>query len=295
MGCLWESGLLDSWAADDVASLQDMLRSLILATDITRQQEFLTRFKLYLDRGTFDMKEPEHRHFSLQIALKCADICNPCRPWEVSKQWSYKPTEVNSTLTPDALLPEPSVTAMGGVGIGVPRLATRFVRRKEVYMHMGAEGQHHCCGRMSCWVVYEGEPRGLIITISLCVEDYASLGRVGEVVWEFLVEAVGQLAFPQSYHIITKSTTGDLEAWNCSLDYGAPLEQHFRHTTPCPTPSTGVAHCQLTSSTQGTSVCGITRGHSHFTAQAQRFRLSPIILPASSANPHSHFTFTSCL
>ena len=46
MGCLWESGLLDSWAADDVASLQDMLRSLILATDITRQQEFLTRFKV---------------------------------------------------------------------------------------------------------------------------------------------------------------------------------------------------------------------------------------------------------
>lgn len=90
MGCLWESGLLDSWAPDDVASLQDMLRSLILATDITRQQEFLTRFRQYLDSGTFDMENPEHRHFSLQIALKCADICNPCRPWEVSQQWSYK-------------------------------------------------------------------------------------------------------------------------------------------------------------------------------------------------------------
>ena len=24
----------------------------------------------------------------LQIALKCADICNPCRPWEVSRAWS---------------------------------------------------------------------------------------------------------------------------------------------------------------------------------------------------------------
>lgn len=90
MGCLWESGLLDSWAADDVTSLQDMLRSLILATDITRQQEFLIKFKQYLDSGTFDMEDPEHRHFSLQIALKCADICNPCRPWEVSQQWSYK-------------------------------------------------------------------------------------------------------------------------------------------------------------------------------------------------------------
>lgn len=46
MGCLWESGLLDSWDPDDVATLQDMLRSLILATDITRQLEFLTRFRV---------------------------------------------------------------------------------------------------------------------------------------------------------------------------------------------------------------------------------------------------------
>lgn len=29
----------------------------------------------------------------VQMALKCADICNPCRPWELSKQWSEKVTE----------------------------------------------------------------------------------------------------------------------------------------------------------------------------------------------------------
>ncbi|TSK98477.1 High affinity cAMP-specific 3',5'-cyclic phosphodiesterase 7A [Bagarius yarrelli] len=32
------------------------------------------------------LKEPK-------MALKCADICNPCRPWELSKQWSEKVTE----------------------------------------------------------------------------------------------------------------------------------------------------------------------------------------------------------
>lgn len=26
------------------------------------------------------------------MALKCADICNPCRPWELSKLWSEKVT-----------------------------------------------------------------------------------------------------------------------------------------------------------------------------------------------------------
>jgi len=29
----------------------------------------------------------------VQMALKCADICNPCRPWELSKRWSEKVTE----------------------------------------------------------------------------------------------------------------------------------------------------------------------------------------------------------
>ena len=34
------------------------------------------------------MAIPEKRHFILQIALKCADLGNPCRPWNLSKQWS---------------------------------------------------------------------------------------------------------------------------------------------------------------------------------------------------------------
>ena len=46
MGCLWESGLLEGWSPGDVANLQEQIRSLILATDITRQQEFLTKFKV---------------------------------------------------------------------------------------------------------------------------------------------------------------------------------------------------------------------------------------------------------
>lgn len=37
-----------------------------------------------------DMSKEEDRHFILQIALKCADISNPCRPWDISKKWSQK-------------------------------------------------------------------------------------------------------------------------------------------------------------------------------------------------------------
>lgn len=39
------------------------------------------------------MRRAEDRHFILQIALKCADISNPCRPWDISRKWSYKVCE----------------------------------------------------------------------------------------------------------------------------------------------------------------------------------------------------------
>lgn len=39
------------------------------------------------------MTKKEHRRLILQIALKCADISNPCRPWDISHKWSLKVCE----------------------------------------------------------------------------------------------------------------------------------------------------------------------------------------------------------
>ncbi|XP_047116582.1 cAMP-specific 3',5'-cyclic phosphodiesterase 4A-like isoform X3 [Schistocerca piceifrons] len=92
IGCLLESNVAEQ-LGDARPELERQISSLILATDITRQQEFLTRFKRYLDQNLLDMRRPEDRHFILQIALKCADISNPCRPWDVSRKWSQKVCE----------------------------------------------------------------------------------------------------------------------------------------------------------------------------------------------------------
>ncbi|KAL1130495.1 hypothetical protein AAG570_011743 [Ranatra chinensis] len=92
IGCLLESHVAEQ-LTEVRPELEQQISSLILATDITRQQEFLIKFKKYLDDGTLDMKRAEDRHFILQIALKCADISNPCRPWEVSRKWSQKVCE----------------------------------------------------------------------------------------------------------------------------------------------------------------------------------------------------------
>ncbi|XP_065331966.1 uncharacterized protein LOC135934275 isoform X3 [Cloeon dipterum] len=89
IGCLLESCVAQQMGPNS-AALEQQISSLILATDITRQQEFLTRFKRYLECDMLDMSKEEDRHFILQIALKCADISNPCRPWDISKKWSQK-------------------------------------------------------------------------------------------------------------------------------------------------------------------------------------------------------------
>ncbi|XP_068617682.1 uncharacterized protein [Battus philenor] len=92
ISCLIESGILED-LQDIKEKLEDQISSLILATDITRQQEYLSQFKGHLDTNTLDLRKREHRHLVLQIALKCADISNPCRPWEISKKWSLKVCE----------------------------------------------------------------------------------------------------------------------------------------------------------------------------------------------------------
>lgn len=43
-----------------------------------------------LEEDTLELQRFEDRHFILQIALKCADISNPTRPWDISQKWSLK-------------------------------------------------------------------------------------------------------------------------------------------------------------------------------------------------------------
>uniref|UniRef100_A0A3B5LPC9 Phosphodiesterase n=1 Tax=Xiphophorus couchianus TaxID=32473 RepID=A0A3B5LPC9_9TELE len=93
VGLLRETGLFSHLPPEDSMNMERELGSLILATDISRQNDYLSRFRTHLDQESLGLSNASHRHFVLQMALKCADICNPCRPWELSKQWSEKVTE----------------------------------------------------------------------------------------------------------------------------------------------------------------------------------------------------------
>ncbi|XP_039102894.1 high affinity cAMP-specific 3',5'-cyclic phosphodiesterase 7A isoform X3 [Hyaena hyaena] len=93
VGLLRESGLFSHMPSESRQQMETQIGALILATDISRQNEYLSLFRSHLDRGDLCLEDARHRHLVLQMALKCADICNPCRTWELSKQWSEKVTE----------------------------------------------------------------------------------------------------------------------------------------------------------------------------------------------------------
>uniref|UniRef100_A0A7M4FI05 Phosphodiesterase n=1 Tax=Crocodylus porosus TaxID=8502 RepID=A0A7M4FI05_CROPO len=93
VGLLRESGLFAHMSLENRQLMESQIGALILATDISQQNEYLSVFRTHLDRGDLCLEDASHRHFILQMALKCADICNPCRTWELSKQWSEKVTE----------------------------------------------------------------------------------------------------------------------------------------------------------------------------------------------------------
>merc|ERR1719278_692681 len=90
IACFIESGLARYLTDSQFSEFADLVRSMVLATDISRQQEFLKLLKHFLDTGDCDMALPPRRHFILQIAIKCADISNPCRLWPVSRLWSLR-------------------------------------------------------------------------------------------------------------------------------------------------------------------------------------------------------------
>lgn len=47
--------------------MESQIGDLILATDISQQNEYLSMFRSHLDRGDLCLENPNHRHFILQV------------------------------------------------------------------------------------------------------------------------------------------------------------------------------------------------------------------------------------
>jgi hypothetical protein len=60
---------------------------LILATDMAKHFQALKEFAEIFDAGAYSMENKEHRLITMQLLLKCADISNVARPFELADRW----------------------------------------------------------------------------------------------------------------------------------------------------------------------------------------------------------------
>jgi len=93
VGALRQTKLIEHLSEFEKNQIETEMRSLILATDMTRQHDFLSQLKSRVADDSLDMSSYADRHLIMQISLKCADISNPCRRWSTCKMWSERVCE----------------------------------------------------------------------------------------------------------------------------------------------------------------------------------------------------------
>mmetsp|Transcript_11255 Transcript_11255/g.16890 ORF Transcript_11255/g.16890 Transcript_11255/m.16890 type:complete len:758 (-) Transcript_11255:37-2310(-) len=84
-----ECNIFENLSVDQQKEMRRLLVDMILATDLARfHVEICAKFDSVRSTG-FSKDKKEHRNLLLQIMIKSADISNPCRPFHISKYWSY--------------------------------------------------------------------------------------------------------------------------------------------------------------------------------------------------------------
>uniref|UniRef100_A0A672ZWH1 Phosphodiesterase n=1 Tax=Sphaeramia orbicularis TaxID=375764 RepID=A0A672ZWH1_9TELE len=72
-------------STDQYKRIREGIIKCILATDMTRHNEILNKFKSILP--TFDFNNKDHRDVLMMILIKVSDISNEARPMEVAEPW----------------------------------------------------------------------------------------------------------------------------------------------------------------------------------------------------------------
>lgn len=83
-----ECNLFSNLNADQYKDMWNLIFQLILITDMAKHFDFLKMIGADLDRdGPYDMSKDENRLKVMQLILKCGDISNVSRPFELADKW----------------------------------------------------------------------------------------------------------------------------------------------------------------------------------------------------------------
>eukprot|EP01065_Artemidia_motanka_P050462 TRINITY_DN8645_c0_g1_i1.p1 TRINITY_DN8645_c0_g1~~TRINITY_DN8645_c0_g1_i1.p1 ORF type:complete len:1336 (+),score=465.64 TRINITY_DN8645_c0_g1_i1:81-4088(+) len=88
------TNVLAPLTAEESKHVFKVLINTILATDMARHAELCADLTQFCDSGTpFDRSVQEHRIRAITFMMKCADISNPAKPFDIGKKWGIKVTE----------------------------------------------------------------------------------------------------------------------------------------------------------------------------------------------------------
>ncbi|KAI9335247.1 hypothetical protein BDR26DRAFT_839391 [Obelidium mucronatum] len=82
--------IFSSFSTDEFEEVRRIIIKLILATDMGKHFEILSKFKTKIQSNGFrNLDTQENRLMVLEIALKCSDLNNPSKTQEIAVQWAY--------------------------------------------------------------------------------------------------------------------------------------------------------------------------------------------------------------
>lgn len=82
-----ECNLFHSLSSADFTKMWTLLIRLILITDMAKHFEFVKILEFELEKGPLNWENEEHRLLAMQALIKCGDISNVSRPFELADKW----------------------------------------------------------------------------------------------------------------------------------------------------------------------------------------------------------------
>jgi hypothetical protein len=82
-----ECNILSCFSGADFKAMWTLIIRLILITDMAKHFEFLKTANAAMDKGPLDMNNPHQRLMLMQLVLKCGDVSNVSRPFELADKW----------------------------------------------------------------------------------------------------------------------------------------------------------------------------------------------------------------
>ena len=82
-----ETNIFSALSPEDYKKMWSLMIKLILNTDMAKHFTFLKEVNGLMDEGKLSIDNPEYKEYYLHLILKCADISNVSRPFELANRW----------------------------------------------------------------------------------------------------------------------------------------------------------------------------------------------------------------